>query len=103
MITDELHDFLVEQQVNFKRVGDVIGLPTDLVNYLDTKQRELSFNSNKYVVLCINYGGRNEIIRGIKNRAQAGGDIETLSEQSFSTFLDFGALPPVDLVIRTKG
>jgi len=103
MVTDELRSFLIEQQVSFRRVGDTTWLPEDLITYLNEQQQLLSFDSERNVILCINYGGRNEIIRGIKKRSEAGGDVTALSEQSFSQFLDFGSFPAVDLVIRTKG
>lgn len=103
LVTDELKTLLIEQQVNFRRVGDTTGLPVKLIDHLNARQQELSFDSDRHVVLCINYGGRNEIIRGIKKRSAAGADLTMLSEQSFSEFLDFGSFPAVDLVIRTKG
>lgn len=103
MITSELKQILIKNRVNFRRVGDTTGLPDDLIAYLNKNVEELSFDSDKQIFLCINYGGRNEIIRGIKKRSDTDGNVETLTEERFSSFLDFGSVDPVDLVIRTKG
>ncbi len=53
----------------------------------------------------MNYGGRDEILRGIQ-KLYASGDLnhkESLTEEDLGKYLDFAALPNVDLVIRTKG
>lgn len=103
MVADDLRTVLIKHRVSFKRVWDVTGLPQDLVDYLNAKQQELTFEWDKHVLLCINYGGRNEIIRGIKKRATTDGNIDDLDEQTFGKYLDFDDIPAVDLVIRTKG
>ena len=71
---------------------------------MQSKQQELYFpESDKHLCIAINYGGRDEIIRGIKKWSTEDGDRASLSEETFGKYLDFGNLPPVDLVIRTKG
>ncbi len=55
--------------------------------------------------LAINYGGRDEIIRGIKTfiEAKKEDDSLVLSEESFSTYLDTKDIPDPELMIRTSG
>lgn len=102
-ITDELHDFLVEQQVNLRRVGKAEGLPDDLVLFMQRKQQELSFpESERHLCIAINYGGRDEIIRGVQDWYTKGDTSVPLTEEVLSTHMDFGDLPPIELVIRTK-
>lgn len=96
-----LDDFMKENHINFRRVGSPEWLTPDFVQYLENKQKEMNFWTNKYAVFCINYGGRDEILRGIQKRHQAGAP--ALTEELFSTYCDFWDLPPVELVIRTKG
>lgn len=111
---DYLYDFALQlkkdikkimetQQINFKRAGNALGLPEKVVNEFRELEQLFHFPSAKTLVIAVNYGGRDEIIRGIKQRATSDGNIETLTEASFGTYLDFWNLPPVDLVIRTKG
>ncbi|WP_231177995.1 polyprenyl diphosphate synthase [Candidatus Absconditicoccus praedator] len=107
-----LEKFLKEKKVNFRFVGNLDGIPKDLADFLKDKQKELTFDTDKYLVLAINYGGRDEVVRGIKNMAsnmiQQGkynlNDIQDdITEENLSKHLDFGDLPNIELVIRTKG
>ncbi|HMT00971.1 MAG TPA: undecaprenyl diphosphate synthase family protein [Candidatus Absconditabacterales bacterium] len=102
LIGNDLDDFMIEHQISFRRVGSPVGLPDDFLTFLTEKQKKFSFSTDKAIVFAINYGGRDEILRGIKNIPQ-NTDLQSLTEADFSSYLDFGALPPVDLVIRTKG
>jgi undecaprenyl diphosphate synthase len=52
---------------------------------------------------CLNYGGRDEIIRGIKKIYNSDFDINNLNEENFKLFLDTSILPDVDLLVRTSG
>ena len=87
--------------------GDITPLPastrkTVLEAIEDTKHCEqFTFN------ICLNYGGKAEIVRAAKMFAQEVVDgkhqIEDLSEQLFENYLYTKGLPPVDLLIRTSG
>lgn len=101
---DRLDTFLRENQVSFRWVWSPVGLSQDFVDYLVQKQRDFSFNTGKAVVFAINYGGRDEILRGIAKLIADGGtqNFASSQEETFSRCLDFGDLPVVDLVIRTK-
>ena len=57
--------------------------------------------------ICLNYGGKNEIVRAAKLFAQDVKDdkmeIDELTEDKFANYLYTKDLPPVDLLIRTSG
>ena len=57
--------------------------------------------------VCLNYGGRDEILRGIRRFASecAAGkkDPEELDETLFSTYLDSRGVPDPELIIRPSG
>ena len=55
------------------------------------------------VLLAINYGGKDEIIRGIKKLAAQKKDFSSITEQDLSLALDTKNIPDVDLLIRTGG
>ncbi|MFA6498522.1 MAG: undecaprenyl diphosphate synthase family protein, partial [Desulfurivibrionaceae bacterium] len=55
------------------------------------------------VLLCLGYGGQDEIVRGVQAFCRSGQDAAQLSEQTFARFLDSSPLPPPDLIIRTGG
>ena len=57
--------------------------------------------------LALNYGSRNEMVRGVKKmleKCQAGElSPEELTEENFADYLDTAGLPDPDLLIRTSG
>ncbi len=94
---------LIEKSMRFDWVGNQDILPAHIVDLLN-KTREIAKNGTKMtVILAIGYGGQDEIIRGIKNFVQQGGDIGTLDETSLLPYLDTGRFPAPDLMIRTGG
>ena len=69
---------------------------------------ERTKNNNKYVInVCLNYGGRDEIVRACKQIATLYKEdkvkLEDINEKSFSSYLYTASLPDVDLMIRTSG
>lgn len=60
---------------------------------------------NNFLVIALDYGGRDEIIRGVKKLKSSGLHVEDLDEKTFSAFLDTKDLPQPDpdLIIRTSG
>lgn len=103
-IGNDLDDFLQENHINFKWIGNPAGVPADFADFLRAKEQRFSFpDSNRYAVFAINYGGRDEIIRGINALLAKEGTNSDISEENLSKYMDLGSLPPVELVIRTKG
>lgn len=99
----DLDKIMKKHQINFKRAWSALWLPEKVVSTLRELEAYFSFPTDKYVVYAINYGGRDEIVRWIHQRAKVDGNIENLTEESFGQYLDFSTVPVVDFVIRTKG
>ena len=59
------------------------------------------------LLIAVNYGGRDEIIRAVKNIAGQTKknqlDISSIDEELFSRYLDTNGVPDVDLLIRPSG
>ena len=89
-------------------LGDISALPEELralcLETLDTGSRvEAKYQIN----VCLNYGGRDEILRAAKAWARdlQEGRVtrEELTEDVFSRYLDSGGIPDPDLIIRPSG
>lgn len=102
IVEEDLDEFLKEHKVNFKAIGDLNGITDDFREYLLAKQERNTYDTDRYFVFAINYGGRDEIVRGIKKLAQEKKDLTTITEEDITHSLDLGNLPPIELVIRTK-
>lgn len=57
------------------------------------------------VNVCVNYGGRDEIVRAAKEYARrvAEGQANELTEEEFSSFMYSSGIPDPDLIIRPSG
>lgn len=102
LVDDDLDKILIDNKVNFKWIGNPDGITQDFKEYLDSKVTKCQCDSDKYFIFAINYGGRDEIIRGIQKLSTQWTDLQTITEEQISQSLELWSIPPVDLVIRTK-
>ena len=98
---------LREKEVKLGVIGNIAACPTFLQNRL-ARTCEVTAKGNKInLVLAINYGGRDEIIRAVKNIIvdydQNKLKQKDITEKCFSRFLDTAAYSDPDLIIRTSG
>ena len=96
-----------KNHVRFRFFGDLSRLSPQLRKLCRDAQERSSEYHEVQVNFCLNYGGRDEIIRGIKAFAQDVKDgkanIDALTEESFSMYLDSAGVPDPELVIRPSG
>lgn len=92
--------FYKENNIRVKHIGNLEGLPKDIQEEINSTVEECKDFNSLTVVLAINYGGKDEIIRAankaIENKTK-------LTEENFTEFYDIPELPEVDLIIRTGG
>lgn len=99
-ITEDLYEVFRKCHVNFRVAWDKSKLPNYLVQFLNEKESEFKYrDSSKTFVLAINYGWQDEILRAMKKLKDSGDEV---SQENLEKYMDFGWLPTVDLVIRTK-
>lgn len=102
IVEEDLDEFMKERKINFKVIGDLSGITDDFRKYLIAKQERNTYDTDRYFIFGINYGGRDEIVRGIKKLATEKKDLTNITEEDISKSLDLGNVPPIELVIRTK-
>ncbi len=96
-----------KNKIRFRVFGDITKLSPKLQKLcLDTMEKSKHF-SDVQVNFCINYGGRDEILRAARAFARkvAAGECvpEDLSEAVFESYLDSAGVPDPELVIRPSG
>ena len=74
-------------------------LPADLVDQIEHVQLQTKDYDKITVNLCINYGGRDEIVCAVNNILASGG---TVTEQSLLATM-YVDLPEPDMIVRTGG
>ena len=103
-------DFYRDNRIRLRHAGSREGLPADILSELDQVRGETSHYTGIQVILALNYGGRDEIVRAVKRliREKSGGLPENLSadgltEADISAYMDNPDIPDPDLIIRTAG
>jgi undecaprenyl diphosphate synthase len=88
---------MMEKGVRLRMIGDLTKLDAGLQKGIAEVIENTKHNTGITLVIALNYGGRDEIIRAIH---QVNGEI---SEKEFSQLLDTADIPDPDLIIRTGG
>lgn len=86
--------------------GDLSRLPVKTQKVVYDAIERTKDGKNFTFNICLNYGGKAEIVRAAKLFAkdvQNGKDINSLTEEEFEKYLYTNDLPPVDLLVRTSG
>jgi undecaprenyl diphosphate synthase len=94
-------DELVKQQINFRHLGRRDRLPSELVSEIERLEHVTKQFTEYHVLLCLDYGGRDELVRAINKLLTSG--VKTVTEEDIIRFLDTEGVPDPDLVIRTSG
>ena len=93
-------------KVKMKFFGDTDILPLKLKELINKTEEISKTFDGVQVNICLNYGGRDEIIRAAENYAKAyseGLTTENLTEEIFSKYMYSADIPDPDLIIRPSG
>lgn len=90
-----------KNKIRFRHIGRKDRIPNELAEALRKLEKETSQYDKFNIQLCLDYGGRDEIIRAVNNALNSGA--KNLGEEEFSKFLDGRDIPDPDLIIRTSG
>ena len=96
-------------RVKLKFLGDTGQLPKDLQELIARAEELSERYQGCQCNICVNYGGRDEIVRAIRNimllspGSPPGAEWSDVNEDSFSRHLDTAFIRDPDLCIRTGG
>ena len=103
---NEAIDTMERDKIRLKIFGDVAGLPQELQELVQ-KTDEISKHYEGFQAnICLNYGGRDEIVHAARRYAEdyaAGKAQGELSEEQFGGYLYSAGIPDPDLLIRPGG
>ena len=88
-------------------IGDKTGLAEDLRESIRVLEEDTAKNTGLQFQIAINYGSRDEMLRGMRRMMQDYKEgkfaLEDVDEAHFSSYLDTDGIPDPDLMIRTSG
>ncbi|WP_461254886.1 polyprenyl diphosphate synthase [Treponema sp. R80B11-R83G3] len=97
-------DFSKQNKIRVRHAGDFAGLPPDIQKELSDSIADTASFEGMQVILAINYGGRDEIVRALRKLAKERGENSAnISEDDIRAFLDNPDVPDPDLIIRSAG
>ncbi len=96
-----------KNRIRFKVFGDISRLSPELQRLCRETMEKSSVYHDVQVNFCLNYGGRDEIVRAARAFAAdvAAGkrSADSLTEFEFESYLDSSGIPDPELVIRPSG
>lgn len=109
-----MESFLIEQRQNminhgihFQTIGDLTKFSDRIVKVINDSKLATANCNDINMIAALNYGGRDEITRAMKNLLEDYGDNkfskEAINEALISKYLDTTAWPDPELLIRTSG
>jgi len=97
----EQGNILKEKDIKLKIIGDKTKLSKDLQKEIKKAEKNTENCKKGLLNICINYGGREEVIFAINTllKEKKG----KITEKGFKKYLRLGDIPDPDLIIRTSG
>lgn len=103
-------DGLHEEHVRVMTIGDLSPLPAATREAFDEAWNRTRDNDGMTLVVAVNYGGRQEIVRAAEEYARCamnavsdGSPVPELNEEAFEYGLYTSGIPDPDVIIRTSG
>jgi undecaprenyl diphosphate synthase len=96
-------DFYRENKIKIRHTGDAEGLPKDILTEIQSVIADTSSFDGLTVILALNYGGRDEIVRAVNRMILSGKTDSAIDEKTLHSFLDNPDIPDPDVIIRTAG
>ena len=96
----EAIDTMERDRIRLRVLGDVAGLSPQLQRMIGVANAISTHYQGFQANICLNYGGRAEILRAARLCAEAG---EEWTEENFSKYLWSAGIPDPELIIRPSG
>lgn len=97
------HSRIMNNNIRFKLIGNREELDEKLIRTVEKLESDSSSNSGMWLILAINYGGRNEIVTAVKRMVSEDISPDSVTAESITNHLYTAGLPDPDLIIRTSG
>ena len=94
-------DKYTERNFMFKLIGDKSRIPQDIVEMVNDLEEKTKDCNKMKVALCINYGGKFDIVNAVNNILKWG--LDSIDENQFKSYLLTNGFADPDLIIRTSG
>lgn len=94
---------LLDNGVRVKFIGDLSSFPKSVRLALDQFERQTANCKQLNLLVALNYSGRWDIAEAVRQLADCGHDMATVTEDDIAAHLATAQVPQLDLLIRTSG
>ncbi|HEX7368420.1 MAG TPA: polyprenyl diphosphate synthase [Candidatus Saccharimonadales bacterium] len=94
---------LSKHGIRLRAVGNKVRLGKALVRSIHEAEEETKYNTRGTLLLCLDYGGQQEIVEAMKRIVADGTPADEITPELIGSHLYAPDVPPVDLIIRTSG
>lgn len=94
---------LDRENMRIRFSGSEERLDPAIVEALRSAEERTEDNTRGQLVMCINYGGQQEILDAVRAIVAEGHEPEEIDGETIASHMYVPDLPPVDLLIRTSG
>src|SRR5689334_3826462 len=94
---------LDREGVQIRHLGHMENVPVALQEAIHYALETTKHNNRLILSVCFNYGGRDDIVRAVREIAASGIKPEEITEEVISRHLYTSEIPDPDLIIRTAG
>jgi undecaprenyl diphosphate synthase len=84
-------------------LGTDVGLSESIIKAIKKAEAKTAQNTGGTLVLCLNYGGQQEISDAVASLIRSGVKADEVTPELVTQHLYEPTLPPIDLIIRTSG
>lgn len=104
-MVEEMSKQAKKEGIRFVHLGRKDRLPQDLIKFINEVEEETKDNQNNVFNAALDYGGRDEMVRAVRQIVENKIPVDKIDEKLFATYLDTGdqPYPYVDLFIRPSG
>jgi len=103
IITEDLINEAQQKKYKLLISGRIDELPGDLSQSCYDVMEKTRANTSGIINICLNYGGRMEIVDAIRKLIKNKIEIEQIHEGLIKKYLYQGDLPDMDIIIKTSG
>lgn len=102
VLSHEVKEFHKEN-IRLRAVGSRSRFSPALQKSLKSAEELTANNTRGTIILCLDYGGQQEIVDATKNIINAGISADNVTIETINQNIYAADVPPVDLIIRTSG
>lgn len=96
-------DYFISRQIRLRILGRREGFKSRILELIDRAQDATKDFNKMTFAICLNYGGRAELVDAVKEIVAEGIEPDAIDEQMISKRLYWPHMPDPDMIVRTSG